>query len=282
MATFADSQDAAIQLFNLELLETIPGPPQIVSVYRHPLLGRVLTINDELHHVEAWQELYHEPLVHLPISFVPTVRSVLLLGGGCLFAAQEILKYASVRRLDLIEHDENVINAMVRHYDHAATVLADHRLHVTIADARSVFGKQDRRYDVIICDCFDLSTEGDREKSAYLQLQDLLLAQGICSEVFYRHMFDRQTVHRSLIGLRRCSNVRVSLIGIPEYPGVLHIHALWGKNRHLVRSTTHPANLIQKQHLRTPCLNLRFYDPSHRAFFLYAPPYLRAVLGGHL
>lgn len=280
MSTFRERQDLAVQLENLKLLETIRSKVQIIRLYAHPELGRVLTINGELQHAEAWQCLYHEPLVHLPSSFIPVLRNVLILGGGSLFAAREALKYPTVVSVDQIDHDEAVIGVMRRHYRHAKSVMSDQRFSLTIADARSALSGSNKSYDLIVNDCFDLSLErAESGLSAYRSLERLLSPVGLCSDVIYRHIFNRSTVRRSLKMLSGAMHTAFSLITVPEYPGVLHLHTIWGRNRRLSQRSARVSNRVQLSAKgERGILKLEYYDPLHRELFLYLPPYLRRVI----
>jgi len=113
-----------ISLGNLELLARRRGAFGPVAVFRHPELGKIFVLNGEVQHVEAWAPLYHEPLVHLPATFVRTVTDALILGGGTLYAAAEVLKYRSVKRVVLLDHDPNVSQMASEHYEHAEHVSA--------------------------------------------------------------------------------------------------------------------------------------------------------------
>jgi spermidine synthase len=281
MVKFAERQNGAIQLFDLQLLDEIDGPIQNIRIFDHAQLGRVLVIDGELQHVQAWQELYHEPLVHLPASFIPSVSSVLILGGGCLYAAAEVLKYSSVSRLDIVEYDRQVIDLMLRHYGHATNVVEDPRVHILIEDARHAFEWSDRKYDLIIGDCFDLSCERIGRRSAYRILEELLTPNGLCSDVLYRHMFETETMQRSMRALAQCSNTRFALICVPEYPGAMHIHVLWGRNTNLNKPNEQITNLLQRRHIKSNAMDFQYYDPSHRSHFLYLPPYVSKVLRQH-
>src|SRR3954465_13981710 len=116
MVVFLEKEDASIRLRGLKLVEQRISPLQEVRLFQHNDLGHVLVIDDELQHVEAWQSLYHEPLVHLPASFIPRLSNALVLGGGDLFTARELLKYKSVLSVTLVEHDSNVLDLMRAHY----------------------------------------------------------------------------------------------------------------------------------------------------------------------
>ena len=85
-------ENISLYLDNLILLEDIRTVKQKIEIYSHPLLGLILIINGEIQHIEKYQCLYHELLVHLPISFCDIPRNALIIGGGSLFAAYEVLK----------------------------------------------------------------------------------------------------------------------------------------------------------------------------------------------
>jgi spermidine synthase len=213
----------------------------------------------------------------LPASFIHKPKQVLILGGGCLFAAREVLKYPTITSVEQIEHDSVVIQLIERHYPHARHVLSDRRFNLRIGDARRVLDGCDSRYDLIVCDCFDLAEENQfRSPSVYVRLQSLLTPTGLCTDVVYRHVFDRRSVRMSLRGLSECDRVAYSLMAIPEYPGVFHLHTIWGRNRFLSQT---PRKIRNSEQLKAvnlaSSIKFDFYDPRHRAFFLYLPPYLK-------
>lgn len=280
MVTFLESQDAAVRLKGLKVIKSTQSAKQKIEIYVHPVLGKCLVLNGELHHVEAWQSLYHEPLVHLPTSFIPKIKNALVLGGGCLFAAREILKYRGIDRIDLIEYDNTVIDTMRKHYAHATSILNDKRFNLIIADARCVFRNWNEQYDLIINDCFDLSLENiDKKITAYEALENLLSPEGLCSDVVYRHIFEKKTVRDSLRALTQCRRTTFSLIAIPEYPGILHLLTIWGRNRYLKQDSRMVRNKIQRRYMVSgKGIEFDFYDPRHRSFYLFLPPYLKRSL----
>lgn len=274
MATFAERQSGAVQLFDLTLIERFGGKQEVI-LYKHPEFGHVLVIDGELHHVEAWADLYHEPLVHVAASFVPHIQRVLILGGGCLYAAHEVLKYKSVERVDIIEHDDNVLEVTKRNYAHGVKAIQDPRLNIRVGDVAKELDEINCRYDLLISDCIDFSKERRFGKTFHQYLESFLTPMGVGSEVFYRHVFDNAVMTQHLSSYLPCTNRTFSLINIPEYPGILHIHALWGPNPELSLSSTEILNTEQKTWFNDAEMDLSFYDPRHRAFFLYLPPKLR-------
>ena len=52
---------------------------------------------------------YHEALVHIPMNEVDNCSKVLILGGGDGLAVREVLKYDEVKKIDLVDLDEEMI-----------------------------------------------------------------------------------------------------------------------------------------------------------------------------
>lgn len=269
--SFQEEKPDAIQLTNLQFVERIQNDTQDIWLYRHERLGFVLIINGELQHVQAWEALYHEPLVHLAASFVPIIRKVLVLGGGPLFATREILKYSSVEQVDQFELSSDIIAIVQRNYPHAPGILEDRRLNLMISDARLVFEFLNGNYDLIVNDCFDLSEEYSQDGvSAYLKLQSLLAPLGVCSDVVYRSVFEREANEKSISLIAKCSRSAWSWLAIPEYPGSLHLHSLWGRNPFLSNiNSLDIQNTLQKYSQE---MNFLFYNPDLRNFYFRLPP----------
>jgi spermidine synthase len=132
---FFEQQNISLKISNFETLEQFCSDKQDISLFNHPSLGKILIINGEIQHVENWAPLYHEPLIHLPAAYIPEIKKVLILGGGSLYSAFEVLKYGSVEEVVLLDHDIQVIELMNRHYRHAHQVLKDSRLKIKYVDA---------------------------------------------------------------------------------------------------------------------------------------------------
>jgi spermidine synthase len=274
MEAFAEDRDLALNLRDLELLDSCDGPPQDVRLFRHPQLGRVLVINKEIQHVESWQALYHEPLVHLPASFVPTIRDGLILGGGSLFAAHELLKYPSLRRCVLVDHDPRVIEMMRHHYPHARAVLEDGRFEFAMHDITEFLKSSSDRFDILINDSVDLFTESSARKKLVELMKSRIYEDGVCADIIYRHLLESDYIRGACKSLKSVQPTAYSLIVVPEYPGVLHLLAVWG-NRHVNQQATKTRNLIQQQWIDgkgRPAL--QFYNPGFMRFYLYLPPYV--------
>jgi spermidine synthase len=174
-----------VSLEGLELLAKRRSRKYLLSLYRHPQLGKVLVLDGEIQHVEAWSALYHEILVHLSASFVPALKDVLVLGGGSLFAAFEVLKYQSVDQVVMLDHDPEVIETIADFYPHARLCLKDPRLIILNKDAYIDLFDLRAQFDMVINDAADLLTvKGPRHRpNLFLQLADVVRPKGVCADV---------------------------------------------------------------------------------------------------
>jgi spermidine synthase len=122
-----------------------------------------LFINGNLQYAAVDEYRYHEALVHIPVARTGVVpRDVLILGGGDGLAARELLKYSSVRHIDLVDLDP----AMTRlHRTHPsltalnARSLSDKRMQIHNTDALKYLQASRAAYDLVVIDLPDPNHE---------------------------------------------------------------------------------------------------------------------------
>jgi len=272
---FHENTNISLYLSDLLPICEFESNRQRVALYEHPLLGKVLILNGEIHHIESYQHLYHEPLVHLPLAFIEKPKSCLIIGGGSLFAAFEVLKYPTIEKVILCDFDHTVLDLMFHTYEHAKKVKADKRFHYIEEDALIFIDSITDKFDLVINDCFNLA-EISTSVSMYDKLSSLCTANGVCSDVIYRHIFDKITSQKSLQLLNGRTNLALSLTVIPEYPGILHILTIWGKNPNISQNQTKTINLFQLD--KSNKHNFRVFVPDHIPYYLYLPPYIKEML----
>ena len=276
---FYEKESVSLYLDDLEVLEDfVSERQQHIQLFSHPWLGKALIINGEIQHIEKYQSLYHEMLVHLPVSFVPHIKNVLILGGGSLFAAYEVLKYDTVNKVVLCDHDRAVLCLMERHYTHAVSVTHDQRfLHIE-KDAQDFLRSCTENFDLIINDCFNLAHESAKSRSSlYKVLADHCTNKGACVDIIYRHIFDRPTTIDSLSYLQKEGNMVLSLVVVPEYPGILHLETIWGKSPYIRQSAKSSVNDIHCMLPDDVDAMFSYYTPRNLAAYLHLPPYIKKL-----
>ncbi|MEG9297512.1 spermidine synthase [Mangrovibacillus sp. Mu-81] len=121
-----------------------------------------LYLNEQLQFSSLDERIYHEAFVHVPFALGKATQSVLVLGGGDGLALREILKYSSVKEVDLVDIDGKVVELAKQ-----VPVLAelneqaffDKRVTAHIEDAKLFIEKNKKVYDVMIIDFPDPTNE---------------------------------------------------------------------------------------------------------------------------
>ena len=272
MSSLIDQGSVSLHLSDLTVVREADTKYARAVLYEHPVLGRVLALNGEVQHVEKWAPLYHEPLVHLPISFIEAPRSVLLLGGGSLFAAQELLRYRSIKRLLMLDRDRELVNLMVDTYQHAKVVTADSRLEIRNIEAFGALGDLKESFDLVVNDSVDLLKTSE---DSFSSMARCLTPTGLCSDVIYRHVLETENVRASIAAVSKFDRT-IALIFVPEYPGVLHALLIWGKSAALNQSASTTLNREQRSWAENPETNpCQYYDPRFLRYYLHLPRTLR-------
>ena len=271
---FYERESVSLYLDDLELTEEKRSNFHHILLYKHSKLGKVLIMDDEIMHIEKYECFYHEPLVHLPFAIAPNIETVLILGGGSLFAAREVLKYKSVKKLVLCDHDKEVLNLMAKHYEHVCAVLSDKRFTYVENDALNFLKKNTTKFDLIINDCFDLSKTYLDKENMYEVLDNHITANGLCSDMIYNDIYDESTMMKSLKYLREKASTFYSLMCIPEYPGILHLHSIWSKNK--IELYLPSANLAQLEMFTNN--EFEMYNPNYLSYYFYIPKIVRDII----
>ena len=274
MSVFHENDLISLYLSDLTLLEKENTNRQLLCLYLHPLLGKVLVLNGEIQHIENYQALYHEPLVHLPMCFISNPKTALILGGGSLFAAYETLKYPSIQSVTLCDYDPEVLRIMRKHYEHARKVCNDKRFNYVCEDGINYIKKCNQKFDIIINDCFNLLKES-KSFPVYDCLFDLLSSHGVCSDIIYRHIFEEKYASKTIEKIKLHGKVVLSLVTVPEYPGILHIQTIFGKNRNLSQEISITRNLFQKNNTDNEDSVFQLFSPRFLKYYFYVPPYIK-------
>lgn len=151
------------QLYQDQVIYKTQTPYQKIVFTQHNLTGQYrMYIDGHIQFSQKDEHRYHEALVH-PVMSLPGAKSkVLILGGGDGLAAREILKYAQVRSVELVDIDP-AITTFSANFPALKTMnansLQDPRVKIIHADAFSYMNRSGLTYDRIIADLPDPHNE---------------------------------------------------------------------------------------------------------------------------
>jgi len=119
-----------------------------------------LFLNGNLQFSSADEYRYHEALVHPGLQALPNAKNVLILGGGDGLAAREVLKYAQIGNITLVDLDPAMTelfstNEMLIALNDSS--LLSPKMHIINDDAFNWVSAETNQYDFIIVDFPDPS-----------------------------------------------------------------------------------------------------------------------------
>jgi spermidine synthase len=134
---------------------------QDVRLVESKTFGLVLLLDGKIQSTQVDEFIYHEALVHPAMLSHPDPRSVYIAGGGEGATLREVLRHDSVQEAVMVDLDDEVVG-ICREYMPSwhQGAFDDARARLLFEDARAVLEREDRTYDVIICDLSEPVDDG--------------------------------------------------------------------------------------------------------------------------
>lgn len=249
---------------------------QRIDVFESSEFGRFLTLDGYMMLTEKDEFIYHEMLVHVPMSVHPNVQNVLVIGAGDGGILRELSHYPNIQKIDLVEIDEQVIDVCKQYLPQTACGFDDPRVRVHIADGLKYVRTAQGQYDLIIVDSTDPFGPGEGlfTKEFYGSCYNALTDDGIMvnqheSPFYEEDRLAMQRAHKRIIESFPIS--RVYQAHIPTYPSG---HWLFG----FASKTYHP---IENQHIKDfKRLNIRtkYYNHQLHVGAFCLPNYVEELL----
>lgn len=118
--------------------------------------GKVLLLDGFTQVVIKNEYEYHEPMVHFAMLSHPSPENVLIIGGGDGGILREVYKHKSVKAVDFVELDEDVVKFSREHLPEVSDgSFDDKRTNLIFDDGRKFVSQKKNCYDVIIMDMTD-------------------------------------------------------------------------------------------------------------------------------
>ena len=125
-------------------------------VFDNPMFGKVLAIDGTIQFTELDEQLYHEMMAHVPLLTHENPSSVLIIGGGDGGLLREILRHETVKKVVLVELDNQVMEITKRFIPNVPkNSFEDPRVEVVIQDGSKYVKESDQNFDIIFCDSTD-------------------------------------------------------------------------------------------------------------------------------
>jgi len=136
--------------------EKFRSPFQMVEVHDSVAFGKLFRLDGHFMTSEKDEFFYHENLVHPAAITHPQPERALIIGGGDGGSAEELLKYASMKSVTLVEIDLAVVDIARKYLGgvHKGT-FDDPRLALRIEDGFAFVRNATETFDLIVLDLTD-------------------------------------------------------------------------------------------------------------------------------
>lgn len=136
-----------------EIIVSVKTKYQNVEILKTNPFGLTLFIDDDPQSSEFDDHIYHESLVHPAMILAKTPKNILVCGGGEGSTLREVLKYKSVKKVIMIDIDEELVLLCKKHMKKThMNSFDDDRVHLYFEDARKFLEKTDMKFDCIFLD----------------------------------------------------------------------------------------------------------------------------------
>ena len=190
--------------------------------------GRMLVLDGIVQTTSADGFIYNEMISHIPMNIHPNPKKVLIIGGGDCGAAKEIVKYPEVEHIDIVEIDETVVKACLKHLPEISGNLCDPRVNFIFRDGmnfvQNLANRKDSKdsYDIIIVDSSDPIGPAIPlfEPDFYKSLHNIIKNDGlmVCqSESPIFHAKTMKQIYKRLSGIFPITRLYTTVV--PTYPG---------------------------------------------------------------
>jgi spermidine synthase len=252
------------------------SPFQRIDVFESVEFGRFLTLDGYMMLTEKDEFIYHEMIVHPALAVNPRIENVLVIGAGDGGVARELTRYDTIKNIDLVEIDEQVIRVCKEFLPQTARGFDDPRVNILIQDGLKYIRGCDNQYDLIVVDSTDPFGPGEGlfTKEFYGNCYKALKDDGIMvnqheSPFYENDALAMQRAHKRIV---QCFPIsRVYQAHIPTYPSG---HWLFG----FASKRYHPVGDLDERAWNALGLKTTYYNTKLHAGAFALPNYVWELL----
>ncbi|MFX0048143.1 MAG: hypothetical protein ACFE8G_08235 [Candidatus Hermodarchaeota archaeon] len=155
-----------------------------IEIVKTRSLGKILFLDNEIQFAELDEFIYHEMFCFPALLSHPDPRRILIIGGGDMLLAKQVLRSPNVEIVDLIELDRYVIKFCVKHFKQLIHKTKSHpKLNIRIEDGYEFIKNCNTPYDIVYIDLPDKkkNCEFAYKDNFYEEIKKILNPQGILS-----------------------------------------------------------------------------------------------------
>ena len=229
---------------------------QRIEVFDTYEYGKMLVLYGSIMFTERDEFVYHEMIAHVPLFVHPSPETVLVIGGGDGGTVREVLRHPEVKKVKMVEIDEQVVEISKKYFPQMSSGFSDKRLTLIFKDGAEFVKTDPGKYDVLIVDSADPVGPADvlfREEF-FINTKKRLKENGIFiaqTESPFYHSDIVKNTYSILKGLYK--NVFMYWAWIPAYPS-----AIWSFS--FCSDSLHPLEDFKEERYRELSLETKYYN----------------------
>ncbi|MCL2350021.1 MAG: polyamine aminopropyltransferase [Defluviitaleaceae bacterium] len=236
---------------------------QTIDIYETKEFGRILIMDGFTMLTEKDEFVYHDMLAHVPMAVNPDIKSVLIIGAGDGGMVRELVRYDSIKIIDMVEIDKMVVDACREFLPLTASKLDDPRVNLFYEDGLRFVRRKSNEYDLIVVDSTDPFGPGEGlfTKEFYGNCYNALTENGIMVNqlggAFYKN--DILSMQRAFGRINSTFDVaRAYQAHVPTYPGGHWLFGFGTKGLHPTRDIK--AEQWNKLGIKTGYYNTKLHE----------------------
>ncbi len=269
-----DNCKLAIQIEEAIYSET--SPFQKIDFYKSKDFGIFFTLDDMLMVTEKDEFIYHDMIVHVPMAVNPSIKKVLVIGGGDGGTVRELTRYDSIDLIHMVEIDERVVRLCENYLPLTSYKLSDKRVSLLFEDGVKFVRDKKDFYDLIIVDSTDPIGPGEGlfTSEFYRDAYEALKSNGILinqheSPYFEEYREEMLKAHKKIKKIFETSEVYQ--FHMPTYSSG---HWLFG----FASKGLHPVKDHKKEEWEDFKLDTKYYNSDIHVGSFMLPTYVRDLL----
>jgi len=245
--------------------------------------GRVVVLDNKIQSAEKDEFIYHEALVHPSMITHPHPKKILILGGGEGATLREVLKHPSVKKVVMVDIDEEFVSLCKNNLEkwHGGS-FDDERVELLFTDAKEYVKETKSQFDVIIADISDPVEGGPSQmiytKEFYSYIKRALEPDGIfVTHATEAHYIPVKSIYADIF--RIISEIFPVSVFYDEF--IPSFSCLWGfATASLKYSPRELSSAMVDERLKERGLGeLSYYDQETHERLFHIPKCLRKLLG---
>lgn len=249
---------------------------QDVDVFESEEFGKFLTLDGLMMVTEKDEFIYHDMITHVAMATNPSIKKVLVIGGGDGGTVRELTRYSHIEKIDMVEIDKLVVDVSREYLPITASKLDDPRVSLYFEDGIRFVADTKEIYDLILVDSTDPIGPGEGlfTTEFYQNCFNILSDNGILvnqSESPYYDQFSHEMkrAHKKIKNIFPIS--KVYQFHMPTYPSG---HWLFG----FASKKLDPINDVDFDKWNALGIKTKYYNPQLHVGCFALPSYVQEML----